>query len=157
MVVSRTRPLPRRSARIHLPAALTIAALSGATLLSVASRASADPCKAPLPPYGSTFSGPVVYVGDGDSLCVATFPGRERDPGTWVEVRVADFYAPELHEPGGEQAKRALERLSMGRRASCIAGKRSYDRVVADCQIAQRDIGDAMRRAGIAEGGNGRH
>lgn len=137
--------------------ALTIAALSGAALLFAAVGASADPCEAPLPPYGSAFSGPVVYVGDGDSLCVAPVPGREGDPGTWVEVRVADFYAPELHEPGGEQAKRALERLSMGRRASCIAGKRSYDRVVAHCRVAHRDVGEAMRRAGIPEGGNGRH
>lgn len=44
----------------------------------------ADPCKAipekgPLPSYlarGSTFTGTVTYVGDGDSLCVAVGRGR---------------------------------------------------------------------------------
>ncbi|HEY2355973.1 MAG TPA: hypothetical protein VGH86_00880 [Phenylobacterium sp.] len=67
---------------------------------ALASSAAADPCKAipdrgPAPAYlssGATFSGPVVYVGDGDSLCVAVGEG----PQNWVEVRLADFYAPEL-------------------------------------------------------------
>jgi endonuclease YncB( thermonuclease family) len=120
----------------------------------------ADPCKAipdhgPLPGYlypGATFSGPVVYVGDGDSLCVAVGPG----PQKWVEVRVADFYAPELHDPDGPAAKAALERIAKGRQAVCMADHQSYDRVVARCEIGGRSVGDLMRRAGIAEGGRGR-
>lgn len=123
------------------------------------SAALADPCKAipdrgPLPSYlsrGSIFSGPVVYVGDGDSLCVEVGKG----PGSWVEVRVADFYAPELSTPEGKVAKRTLERLVMGRRAVCRAGKRSYDRVVARCEVGGRSIGDMMRGAGITSGGRG--
>ncbi len=39
----------------------------------------------------------VRYVGDGDSLCV----GKTTDPNAWIEVRLADFNAPELHEDGG--------------------------------------------------------
>lgn len=39
----------------------------------------------------------MVYIADGDSLCVEVSPG----PAGWVEVRLADFYAPELSEPGG--------------------------------------------------------
>lgn len=55
----------------------------------------ADPCKAPLPAQaGVQFSGTVRYVGDGDSLCV----GRTADPNTWIEVRLADFNAPEPHQ-----------------------------------------------------------
>lgn len=128
--------------------------------LAAATPAFADPCKAipdqgPMPAYlapGSKFEGPVSYVGDGDSLCVAVGPS----PNEWVEVRVADFYAPELHAAGGPEAKAALERIAMGRRATCVAGRRSYDRVIARCRINGVSIGDQMRRAGIAEGGNGR-
>jgi micrococcal nuclease len=141
---------------MRILATLFLAAMASATVCL------ADPCKAipdrgPMPAWlrrGATFSGPVVYVGDGDGLCVAATPGRERDPMTWVEVRVADFYAPELHEAGGPKAKAALERLTRGRRASCVADHRSYDRIVARCSVDGRDIGDQMRRAGIAEGGN---
>jgi endonuclease YncB( thermonuclease family) len=123
------------------------------------SPALADPCHAipdsgPVPSYlhrGATFTGPVTYVGDGDSLCVAV----GLSPHDWVEVRVADFYAPELHAPGGAQAKAALERIAMGKTATCVAGKRSYDRVVARCTIGGVSIGERMRRAGVIEGGNG--
>lgn len=101
---------------------------------------------------GRTFSGPVTYVGDGDSLCVAIGEG----PSTWVEVRVADFYAPELNGPGGREAKRALERVAKGKHAVCKAQHRSYDRIVATCRIGGVSIADLMRREGIVEGGNGR-
>lgn len=128
--------------------------------LALPSGALADPCKAipdrgPLPSYlsrGSIFSGPVVYVGDGDSLCVAVGSG----PESWVEVRVADFYAPELNTPDGKRAKVNLERLVKGKRAVCRAEKRSYDRIVARCEVGGRSIGELMRRAGVAEGGRGR-
>jgi micrococcal nuclease len=127
--------------------------------ITAATAAHADPCKAipdhgPMPAYldhGANFSGPVVYVGDGDSLCVAVGKG----PANWVEVRLEDFYAPELHSPTGPQAKAALERVAMGRDASCVVDHQSYDRVVATCRIGGRSIGDLLRAAGIAEGGNG--
>ncbi len=89
----------------------TLAAATAATLLT-ATEAQADPCKL-IPDRGSapawlkpgaTFSGPVVYVGDGDSLCVAL----GQAPSQWLEVRLADFYAPELSQPGGKQARDAL-------------------------------------------------
>jgi endonuclease YncB( thermonuclease family) len=120
----------------------------------------ADPCKAipdkgPMPAYlspGSTFSGPVQYIGDGDSLCVAVGAG----PQNLVEVRLADFYAPELSAPGGAQAKAALERIAKGGRVECVAGRRTYDRVAATCRLKGRSLGDLMRQAGVREGGNGR-
>jgi micrococcal nuclease len=108
-----------------------------------------------MPPQlepGRRFSGPVSYVGDGDSLCVAIGQG----PGAWVEVRLADFYAPELSAPGGRQAKAALESIAMGRRVECAAQRRSYDRVVAVCSIQGVSLGRRMRAAGILQGGNGR-
>ena len=112
----------------------------------------ADPCSAPLPPEGSSFEGTVRYVGDGDSMCV----GNSSDSRTWIEVRVADFYAPELSSPGGANAKSTLERIAYGRDVQGRAGRRSYDRVVAQCTLGGSSIGDLMRRAGIPEGGRGR-
>lgn len=123
----------------------------------------ADPCKAipdrgPVPEWlkpklrkGAAFEGPVTAVIDGDGLCVAVGKG----PDTWVEVRVADFYAPELSAPGGKEAKAALERVTRGKRAICTAQHRSHDRVVAVCTINGRSVADLMRAQGIAEGGNG--
>jgi endonuclease YncB( thermonuclease family) len=134
----------------------------GLTLLgamTVATEAKADPCKAipdrgPMPSYlhrDAHFAGPVVYVGDGDSLGVSVGQG----PENWVEIRLEDFYAPELHSPTGPDAKAALERVAMGRNADCIADHKSYDRVVATCRIGGRSIGDLLRTVGGAEGGNG--
>ncbi|MDZ4373404.1 MAG: nuclease [Phenylobacterium sp.] len=97
-----------------------------------------------------SFSGPVTYVGDGDSLCVAI----GASPAEWVEVRVSDFYAPELREPGGREAKAALERIAKGREVECQAIRQSYDRVVALCTLEGRTLGDLMRAAGVSEGGN---
>ena len=117
----------------------------------------ADPCEGSLPRRaGETFSGQVRYIGDGDSLCV----GNSSDPSTWIEVRLADFNAPELHAQGGEDAKAALERLAMGQNAQCVATRGrngrvvSYDRVIATCRIGGRRIGDALRASGAREGGN---
>ena len=136
-----------------MPIAVALCALTSTAAI-------ADPCKAipdkgPLPSYlasGSKFSGPVVYVGDGDSLCVGVGQGS----ANWVEVRVADFYAPELKAPGGEQAKAAMKRIAMNRHVDCVAQKRSYDRVVATCTLGGRSLGEHMRAAGIEDGGNGR-
>jgi micrococcal nuclease len=136
------------------------AAVGALLSLSAVTAALADPCKAvpdkgPMPAHlkpGSTFSGPVAYVGDGDSLCVAVGPS----PADWVEVRVSDFYAPELHEPGGQDAKAALERIAKGRRIECVAQHRSYDRVVASCSIQGVSLANWMRSAGVRESGSGR-
>lgn len=126
--------------------------LAAGLLLASAAPALADPCEAPLPKAGATFAGTVRYVGDGDGLCV----GTGSDPNTWIEVRVADFYAPEISEPGGKAAKATLQRIAMGKRAECLARNRSYDRIVAVCTIDGVSVAELMRRAGVAEGGRGR-
>lgn len=136
-----------------------VAAFGFALLL--AGPALADPCRAipqkgPMPASlarGERFSGPVVHVGDGDSLCVAVGPRRGAD---WVEVRLADFYAPELHESGGRAARDALARITSGRRVDCVSRGRTWDRVAAVCRLGGRSLGDHMRAAGVAEGGRGR-
>jgi len=131
-------------------------ALSGFALTA---QAHADPCEAisedgPTPRglgFGATFSGPITHVIDGDSLCVAVGPG----PENLVEVRLADFYAPEFTAKGGPSAIAALETVALGRDASCVANLRTYDRIAARCTIGGRPIGDLMRQAGVTEGGNG--
>lgn len=137
-------------------AAISVAVAAGLG----ASGAWADPCKAipdrgPMPPDlapGRRFAGPVVYVGDGDSLCVAL----GRSPGRWVEVRLADVYAPELSEPEGPRAKAVLARIVSGRRLDCVAGRRTYDRVAATCRLGRQLLSDRLRAAGAPVGGRGR-
>jgi endonuclease YncB( thermonuclease family) len=132
--------------------------IAGLGLLAATS-AAADPCKA-VPDHGAApgdllrrpFTGRVAYVGDGDGLCVALGPS----PSAWVEVRLADFYAPELSEPGGPDAKAALAGVAMGRTVTCRPVKQSYDRIVARCELAGRSLGDLMRAHGVREGGRGR-
>jgi endonuclease YncB( thermonuclease family) len=135
-----------------------------ALLVAFASPAAADPCKAipdkgPSPAWlkaGATFHGKVRHIIDGDGLCVGTGP----DPATWIEVRLGDFDAPELATNLGRQAKTALSRIAEGKQASCKAVRgrsgrvRVHDRVIAVCRIGGRPVGDAMRSAGIREGGN---
>jgi endonuclease YncB( thermonuclease family) len=131
--------------------------LAAVCLAALPTLAWADPCEGALPRRaGETFSGQVRYIGDGDSLCV----GNSTDPATWVEVRLADFNAPELHSDLGQAAKTALERLAMGQQARCVATRGrngrvvSYDRVIAICSIGGRRLGDALRASGAREGGN---
>jgi micrococcal nuclease len=155
-----TEPAPAPSGAMLGCLMRAILWLAGLAVLGLASPVLADPCKAipdhgPAPAYlrpGATFSGPVVYVGDGDSLCVAVGPG----PAQWVEVRLADFYAPELSQAGGPEAKAALDLIAKGRAAVCIAEHQTYDRVAAVCRVGGRSLGDLMRAAGVREGGNGR-
>ncbi|MBP7703771.1 MAG: nuclease [Caulobacter sp.] len=133
--------------------------------LGWASPALADPCKAipdrgPAPSWARpdySVTGPVRYVADGDGLCVGASP----DPATWVEIRLADFYAPELREPGGAAAKAMLVRVTRGRIVTCTAVRGrgrtvTYDRLIAVCRLDGVSLGDLMRRSGIAEGGAGR-
>jgi len=124
--------------------------------LCSAAPAYADPCEAPLPTQpGVRFSGTVRYVGDGDGLCV----GKTADPSEWIEVRLADFDAPELHQAAGVAAKATLKRIALHRRVTCTTERGrssrvvSFDRVIARCRIGSASIGDLLRQEGLAEGG----
>jgi micrococcal nuclease len=129
--------------------------------LILAGPALADPCTAPVTGYkpGAVVTGQTRYLVDGDGLCI----GPTSDPKSWIEIRLADFFAPELHEPGGREAKEALTRLTRGKVLVCTAHRGqngrtvSYDRLVAVCTVDGRDVGDLMRSAGVKEGGRGRY
>jgi endonuclease YncB( thermonuclease family) len=124
---------------------------------ALAGNAWADPCEAELPTKaGAVFAGTITYVGDGDSLCV----GIGKDGKGWIEVRLADFDAPELSTPDGKKAKSTLEREALGKRVTCTVTKgrsgktTTYDRVLAICRSGSVSVGDMMRRAGAPTGGN---
>lgn len=123
-----------------------LAALAFAAGIALPGLALADPCEAPLPRKGETVSGRVDYIVDGDGLCVRTPAGQ-------VEIRLADFSAPELRERDGPRAKDALRRLVFGKRVTCAVKGRSYDRAVAVCTLNGRPLGEALRAAGVREGG----
>lgn len=137
--------------------ALIIAA--GLALGLGVAQAQADPCEAPVRGFkaGDQIKGLVWYSGDGDSLCVGPGP----NPSTWIEIREADWFAPELNEPGGRKAKRVMDRL-VGRHAVCTVRRgqngrtSSFDRVIAACRVDGVPIGATMRAAGIQPGGRGR-
>jgi endonuclease YncB( thermonuclease family) len=125
--------------------------------LTATTMACADPCEGRLPTrHGETFAGTVRYVGDGDSLCV----GRTSDPNDWIEVRLADFDAPELRERDGRRSRDILTRLTSGRQVSCTATRGrsgrvvSYDRVIATCRLGRQRLGDLLRAQRAPEGGN---
>ncbi|HYC96850.1 nuclease [Brevundimonas sp.] len=128
-----------------------------AAVLLVPAVARADPCEGRLPGRaGEAFSGIVRYVGDGDSLCL----GNATDPDDWIEVRLSDFDAAELHSPTGSTDRDRLVRVVRGRRLDCVAvrGRTGrvvvHDRVIASCHLNGRRVGDLLRAAGGREGGN---
>lgn len=131
---------------------MTSALIPAALLCLIATPALCDPCEGALPRPGETFAGTVRYTVDGDGFCLSDSP----DPATWIEVRIADFYSVELNQPGGREAKTTLSRIAMGRRVVCVAGRRSFDRVVARCTLGGRALGELMRAAGAREGGRGK-
>jgi hypothetical protein len=150
---------------LRLPAKATlISAVVCFSAMGSVSAAAADPCnaipdKGPAPAWiksGARFSGVVRYVVDGDGFCV----GGTVDPATWIEVRLADFSAPELTSPEGKGAKAVLAGLVFQRPVECIvrAGRNgrtiSYDRVIAVCSASGRGLAAQLRAAGVQEGGN---
>ena len=76
-----------------------------------------------------------AWVVDGDTIVI----GRER-------VRIQNFNAPELHQPGGPEAKARMQALTLGKEVHCDGKARDrYGRLVARCSVNGRDLGQAMR------------
>jgi endonuclease YncB( thermonuclease family) len=79
-------------------------------------------------------------VVDGDTLDVAG-----------VRVRLKGVAAPELHEPGGEEARTFVVELAEGRTVVCeLTGERTRGRRVGYCSREGRDRGAEVIRAGLA-------
>ncbi len=81
-----------------------------------------------------------MHVGVGDTLKVAG-----------LAVRLQGLAAPELDEPGSEEAGRALWMLLHGQEVRCeLTGERGYDRCIGRCYLSGTDIAAELVRAGAA-------
>jgi endonuclease YncB( thermonuclease family) len=99
--------------------------------------------------HAQPIAGTVEHVADGDTLTVA----GER-------IRLWGIDAPELQQtctraggtyPCGEVARYVLLSFVKGQTVSCQERDRDrYRRIVARCQVAGRDLGELMVRAGQA-------
>ena len=84
--------------------------------------------------------GPVTHVRDGDTIEVGGLP-----------VRLEGLAAPELDEPGGEEATEAMRMLVEGQEVRCeLTGERSGDRCIGTCYLGGTDIAAELVRAGVA-------
>jgi len=83
-----------------------------------------------------------VRVIDGDTIVV-------REHGRNVHLRVANVDAPELSEPGGQDAKRFVIRLCQ--RKKIQYDRRAidrYHRTVATVRCGRTDLATALKQAG---------
>jgi endonuclease YncB( thermonuclease family) len=93
---------------------------------------------------GATLEGVVTRVIDGDSL-------RLRVDGEERAIRLSEIDAPELDQPHGPDAMRALHERALGRNARAIVVDTDrYGRTVADVWIDGAQINHEMVRLGHA-------
>ncbi|WP_222183404.1 thermonuclease family protein [Geminicoccus harenae] len=86
----------------------------------------------------------VERVVDGDTIQV-------RADRRTLTVRLSGIDAPERGQPGGIQAGQALAELVAGRSVEVVPeGRDRYGRVVARVELAGRDVGTILVRAGHA-------
>ncbi|HEX3405798.1 MAG TPA: hypothetical protein VHS81_01065, partial [Caulobacteraceae bacterium] len=88
-------------------------------------------CTAAAPTRGASFSGTVLQVIDGRTLCVAFGPS----PDQWVRVRLTDGPAS---LPRG-----ALMAAAFARDVTCVAERPEADGVTAVCTLDGQSIGRA--------------
>ena len=89
-------------------------------------------CAAAPPATGADFSGPVLQVIDGRTLCIAQGPTPDR----WVRVRLAG-----VHDREG---RGALMAASFARDLTCRAVRRDEDGVVASCSLSGTPLGQVV-------------
>jgi len=86
------------------------------------------------------------------SVCYALDgPARVVDGDTIVidkqRIRIQNFNAPEMNEPGGPEAKAKMQQLTAGKSVHCDEKAHDrYGRIVARCSVGGVDLGQAMRR-----------
>ena len=84
-------------------------------------------------------SGIVLKVRDGDTIIL------NRQP-----IRLEGVHAPELNEPGGQEAYYFIRTLVLHRQVKCsLNTARSFDEVIGTCYLRYKDIGEALVAAGL--------
>ncbi|KZY32926.1 hypothetical protein A3731_21370 [Roseovarius sp. HI0049] len=89
---------------------------------------------------GKRIAGTVTKVRDGDTVEISGVP-----------VRIANLDCAEKGTAAGERATRVMLRLASAGPVACnLTGKRSYDREVGTCHLADgRDIGNLLISEGV--------
>jgi len=98
-----------------LAAGLAATAATSARAQTFPDRPAMAPCTAAAPARGASFSGTVLQVIDGRTLCVAAGP----TPADWVRVRLTD--APD------DQARGALMAAAFAKSVVCVATSADED------------------------------
>jgi micrococcal nuclease len=106
-------------------------------------------CIFPFPAAASSnpsWTGVVTYVVDGDTVHVLP-PGG----GKPVSIRIDGIDAPEICQPGGTEARDALERHVLGKRVVIQSKVRDgYGRLVAHLVMNKQDQGKWLVAQGLA-------
>ena len=89
-------------------------------------------CTALAPESGQVFSGPVMQVIDGRTLCVADGP----TPDQWVRVRLADIY--------DRENRGALMAATFAKDVICTADRRDGEGVVGRCVFDGSALGQLV-------------
>ena len=85
-------------------------------------------------------TGIVTKVRDGDTIEIGGVP-----------IRLKGVSAPELKERFGRASRSFMVNLTLGKPVSCqLSGKKTYDRFVGTCYLANSDIGAEIIKAGLA-------
>jgi endonuclease YncB( thermonuclease family) len=102
-------------------------------------------CAQAAPPKPEPVQGVVTKVIDGDSLLLQ--PAGQPP----IEVRLRDIDAPEICQPWGPEAKRALEELALGKPAELTRHARDrWERTIGTLLIDGQDVGKRMVEEGHA-------
>lgn len=67
-----------------------------------------------------------------------------------IKIRLWGVDAPELNTDAGPASRRALANITSGQTLVCRKRGKSFDRLVAQCWIGNRDVAGEMVRAGHA-------
>lgn len=158
MVLPRPHEVPPgaprpRSKRVRNPGATKrwgLVAVVGAIALACCDAPPSAPARAaasepvPAPAVGTTLTGRVVKVQDGDSLVVLV-DGRE------LEVRVAEIDTPERGQDFSRKARAALSDMTHGKAVRLeVTDIDRYGRTVAHVHAGDVDVGLALVDAGLA-------
>jgi hypothetical protein len=116
-----------------LGAALASIASTSAPAQTFPERPPLTACTAAAPARGVSFSGTVLQVIDGRTLCVAAGP----TPADWVRVRLTDAAA--------DQTRGALMAAAFARSVVCLAASADEDGARGVCLADGRSVGEAAR------------
>ena len=139
----RARRRPSSGAYDRAPSGVTGLLLRALLAFLLAGMAAASVSAKPPPPR--SVEGVVTRVTDGDSLWV-TPPGQRA-----IEVRLRDIDAPEICQVWGEEARRALEALVLGRTVVLhVSGRDPHGRTLGSVAVDGLDVGRRMVEEGHA-------